>query len=501
MTVALACAGGLRGDSAASLQLLQTQHEEAHGRFAAQLLELAAVTDGQGLTEAAALIRQLALPMDRQAGGGDDLPEEVLPEFAVTMPTHERQWRGQLRRLRQEYAQELYMLSRRALRARHPSLAFHLIREVAWHNPDHPHARQLLGYVRRGNHWVTPYADLMLQRGNVWDERYGWLPASHVERYASGQRYFKNQWMSAEEEAALRHDFRNAWEVTSDHFVITTNQSLERGVELSVALEALHGFVLREFAAFFNSPQQMQALFEGGRQDAGLRARRHDVHYYQSRQEFIFRLEARQPGVEVSNGLYLPNDRTAYSFHNPEDTDTTQETLFHEVTHQLLGESQRKVPTDLGHQANFWLIEGIACYMESFTFGGMGQANAGDPQHPRIVAARHRLLDRNFYIPLAKFTAMGMREFQTPQQMDTLRGYYSQASGLTHFFLHYEDGLYRDALIEHLAQIYSPIARVRSQPQSLAELTGVPFDVLDRQYVSYITEMRAQLEEAAIAPP
>ncbi len=454
---------GVAADPDAGLRLLQTQHAEMFARFSSQLEELARTTAEQGLLEPAALIRQLAVPLDQQTADIDDLPDDVLRDLPATMPAQERQWRAQLRRLREDYAQNLYMLSRRALRAKHPSLAFHFIREVAWHHPDHPHARQLLGYVRRDDKWVSPYADLMLQRGNVWHEQFGWLPASHVARYEAGQRYYKSQWMSAEEEAALRSDFRNAWEVTSDHFVIKTNHSLERGVELSTALEALHAFFLREYAAFFNTPQQMQTLFEGGRGDTQAHGRRHEVHYYRAREEFVSRLQARQPGVEVSNGLYMPGDRIAYSFHNPDDLETAEETLFHEVTHQLLSESQRMVANDLGHNANFWLIEGIACYMESFQHDPAGQVSVGDSRHHRITSARHRRLVQNFYVPLAKFTSMGMLEYQTPQQMETLRGYYSQGAGLTHFFLHYEDGLHRDALIEHLSQIYSPNARVRAQ--------------------------------------
>ena len=166
------------------------------------------------------------------------------------------------------------------------------------------------------------------------------------------------------------------------------------------------------------------------------------------------------------------------------------ETLFHEVTHQLLSESQRKIPP-VGRDADFWLIEGLACYLESFEVDEEGRVSVGDPAHVRIASARRRRVTENVYFPMAQFTRMGMQEFQHPQDLETLRKYYSQATGMTHFFLHYEDGIYRDALISHLSQIYSPNDRVRANTKSMAELTGVSFAALDRQYLSYMAEMDA----------
>jgi hypothetical protein len=305
--------------------------------------------------------------------------------------------------------------------------------------------------------------------------------------------------MTAAQEAAARHDFDNAWEIESDHFLIRTNQSLERGVELSVALEKFHRFFRREFAAVFNSPQQIRQLFDAGRTGNRLPPRRHLIHYYQSKQEFLFRLQGKQEGIEISNGLYLPADRTAYFFYDPDDLESNEETLFHEVTHQLLSESQPKI-LSVAQEENFWLIEGLACYLESFEIKDNGAVAVGDPRHIRIERARNRLLDENAYYPLAAFTSMGMLAFQRPRDLETLRTYYSQAAGLTHFFLHFEDGRYRDALINHLAQIYSPLARIRANPQSLDELTGVSFAELDRQYVGYLTEMHAALDAADQRP-
>lgn len=473
-----------------SLELLEQQYEERHSRFAREMEELAKVVEGQEDYGVAATIRRMIPTLEEQTFDVDDLPSEVSAELSPSLSPKELQWRSQLKRIRTEFAGDLYVLSRRALKTGHVSLAFHLVREVAFHDPDHRLARQLLGYVRYHDRWVTPFERRMLDRGNVWHERFGWIPESHVDRYDQGERFFRGRWMSADDEGSLRHHFENGWEISSEHFVIKTNQSLERGVELSVALERFHRFFRREFAAVFNSPQQMRQLFEKGTASGSMAEHRHQIHYYHSKQEFVFRLQGKQEQIEISNGLYLPSDRTAYFFYDADDLESNMETLFHEVTHQLLSESQNKIPV-VGRDANFWLIEGLACYLESFEVDEEGRVSVGDPNHVRIARARQRRITENIYFPLAQFSQMGMREFQRPKDLETLRQYYTQATGLTHFFLEYEDGLYRDALIEHLSQIYSPHARIRAKPKSMAELTGVSFAELDRQYLSYMAELDA----------
>ncbi len=151
-------------------------------------------------------------------------------------------------------------------------------------------------------------------------------------------------------------------------------------------------------------------------------------------------------------------------------------------------------------EANFWIVDGIACYMESY-HAENGQCSVGDPHHIRIQNARERVVLDNYYVPLEKFAAMGMNAFQRSPE---IRKNYSQAAGLAHFFMHYEGGRYRDALIEHLAEIYHTTGRQRAIVKSLDELTGVSFADLDRQYVEYMHSLPTglgPLRAAAVAPP
>ena len=306
--------------------------------------------------------------------------------------------------------------------------------------------------------------------------------------------------LSAVREASIRNDFRHCWKVLTDHFEIHTNHSLERGVELGRALEDFHQFFVREFAGFFNTRQQMQALFNAGSKDLRGHGRRHVIHYYRTRKEYISRLKRKQSNIEITNGIYMPGDRIAYFYDDPQNPSGLLGTMFHEVTHQLLGESARSI-TKVGEQSDFWLIEGIACYMESFTRKS-GKLTVGDPLHSRIHWARVRLLEEDFYIPMARLTALGRREFQFGADSATLEKIYSQVSGMVHFFLHAQDGAYREAFITHLGQVYSPDKRVRKRTAGLDQLTGVSFDELDRQYAEYIKGLPSALDKprAAAAP-
>jgi hypothetical protein len=142
---------------------------------------------------------------------------------------------------------------------------------------------------------------------------------------------------------------------------------------------------------------------------------------------------------------------------------------------------------EIGVKSDFWIIEGIACYMESFQRDGK-RFSVGDPGNQRLQRARSHFIAEHYYVPLHEFTRMGMVPFQTVVE-DDLRKNYSQGAALTHFFMHYDDGRYREALIEHLSQIYSPDKSVREHPDSLEELTGVAAEDLDRQYADYIRKL------------
>jgi hypothetical protein len=468
----------------AELRTLQKQHSARLDAFAQDFADL-------GLTQDAQNCRELGAPFSTALFRMQKPPKEKRKEIPQSLPEKERELRVNFRDVQSKYATELYRLSKKALSAGYPSYAYALVQEVVRQDSDHPGARRVLGYKLRNKEWMTPFAAEKLDKGFAWDDRFGWLRKQDVDRYRAGKRVFLGRWMSADQESDIRRDFRHAWQVRTDHYLVHTNVGLERGVEIAKSLEQFHDFFMQTFAAFFTTPEQMAKLFQTSGPNSNLQIRRdpYDVDYFRTRQEYADRLRKTIAQIDMTNGVYLTGDRVAYFFYNPDQHE--QDTLFHEATHQLFYENLHSKRT-VALEANFWIVEGIACYMESYQADN-GQYSVGDPHHIRIQNARERCVLDNYYVPLEKFAAMGMKDFQESPQ---IRKNYSQAAGLAHFFMQYEGGRYRDALIEHLAEIYHTTGRERAFVRGLDDLTGVSYADLDRQYVEYMHSLPAGLSQA-----
>ncbi|MFN9717173.1 MAG: hypothetical protein ACK58L_00670, partial [Planctomycetota bacterium] len=332
---------------------------------------------------------------------------------------------------------------------------------------------------------------------------------SSVTRFEEGQRPWKGStWVSAEKEAELRRDFRNAWEIPSEHFLVKTNVSLEAGVELSRRLETFHLWLQKNFAAFFETPQALQERFENAAQrSAPKRDKPMEVQYFATREEYEKRVEGKVPPNLETNGLYWEPDRTSYFYMNP-DRDNFS-TLFHEATHQILDvhtmdarrlaartkavkqRSRRPEPWVLCEYSNFWIIEGLACYFESFELHD-GQVSLGRPDYVRFETAQQRMLDPTYfyYMPARQFFALGKEDFQKHPQVSPL---YTQAAGFAHFLMHYEEGLYRDDLIALLSGVYQPDPSSVLEDPSFSRIADVPWDDLDHQYRTHMQNLADQL--------
>lgn len=470
-----------------------------------------------GMAQAAADVTQLTL--DLTLSGTDvEPPRLVTLPISPTLPETERHWRQRVQRLREEHAAKLYSLARKALRAGSASIAYRLVEDVLRINPDHAQARSVIGqrefidpqrdddgtYV---GEWVSVYE--AEKRGgrkpHVRHELYGWIPRADVERYEQGLRPWRGEWISQEKEAEIRRDFRYAWEIESEHFLVRTNVSLEEGVLLSRRLETYYSWLRQNFAAFFETPKELRDRFE----QAYVRRRRRrtkpqmEVVYYATREEYQKRVRGKVPPEIETNGLYWQQDSTCYFFKNEQRPGF--DTLFHEATHQILDIPTRQTrhtaaralarktgrPVqrwDLGGRSGFWLIEGLACYFESFNVTE-GAISVGSPDHIRVVAARQRLLRDGFYVPLGTFCRMGKDQFQHHPNVKQL---YSQASGVAHFLMHYDDGRYRDDLVRLLFALYQPNVQDPLSQPNLSDITGVPFENLDQQYRDHMDEIARQ---------
>jgi len=440
-------------------------------RYDGQLAELAAWCDANGLAAEAAETRAWRAPRDPGklyiAVLGDEVGSLKPPPDG---PEPVLEWHGRFARLRQEQAEAMFELARRAVRAGRGSLALDLVLAAVREDPDHEAVRQILGFQEYQGRWCTLYEVQNLRSGKVWHEKFGWLPAAHVPRYEQGERYYRGRWISAEEDARLHQDIRRGWDVETEHYAIRTNHGIEAAVRLGAKLEQLYRVWKQLFFRYFAGEAQLAELFDDRARSRVASLPRHEVVYFRNRDEYDRALAEVIPNIGVSVGVYISATRRAYFFAGQ---DSDERTLLHEATHQLFHES-RRVAAGVGRQNNFWIIEGIAMYMESLRRED-GYHVLGGFDDVRVHAARYRLLKDGFYVPLAEFASYGADQIQKDHRIATL---YSQAAGLTNFLIHCDGGRYRDQLVAYLVAVYSG----QASPSTLSKLTGTPYSELDAQY-------------------
>jgi hypothetical protein len=392
---------------------------------------------------------------------------------ADASPAEMPEWRKRWQDLRNAQAEALMKLARQAVEEKRTSLVYELVVEALRENPDHEQARAVLGYARFRGAWHTPFEIRQLRAGKVWHDKFGWLPEAHVVRYEKGERFALGRWMTADEETALRRDLARGWRVETEHYVVATNHSLEEGVALARKLETLYGIWGQAFAPFAQSETEIARRLDGRAPPPAVR--QHDVIYYRTRAEYNDALRTAQPKIDITLGIYFDTARQAYFFAGDEQHAGT---LYHEATHQLFFESRKAAPR-FGRDANFWIVEGIACYMESLEAHD-GYYTLGGPNAGRMPAARHRLLTDNFYVPLDELVRLGMDAIQHDERIAML---YSQSAGLADFLMHADEGRYRDALVRYLVAVYTG----RATPATLSQLTGTSYEELDRRYRAFLS--------------
>ena len=387
------------------------------------------------------------------------------------------QWYEEFLRNRMEYADGLFDLSEQARVNKQPAIAYQLLFDVLRENPDHEPARKILGYKQHDEGWHTPFAISMYQRGNVWHPRFGWLPEDHVGRYESGERHYRGRWFSHQEEERYRGRISSGWRVETEHYMVVTNHSLEAAVELSQKLEKMYSVWQQLFVEYYTTEPILGRRLRG--ELVALRPRRkHKVIFFRNQTEYVSHLKPFQPQIAMTLGFYLGKRRTAFFYAGSDRADAT---LFHEATHQLFHESSiagQRLRNDVGREHHFWIVEGIALYMESLALHD-GYVTLGGFDSMRLQFARQNALSGGFYLPLKQLVSLGRKELQTH---DNIRVLYSQSAGLSQFLMDGQAGRYRRGLIDYLRTVYQG----RDKPDSLSRAMSRKPDELDAEYLEFL---------------
>ncbi|MCH8044507.1 MAG: hypothetical protein IID44_12380 [Planctomycetes bacterium] len=460
---------------AAEADDLTAQRSKLHKSFAATLEKLAVWCDENRLATQATQTRRWAIEREPGKTYVFLLQESAgFPEIPDDAPAALAKWRDDFVAARRAQAAALFRLAQKAATARRLSLAYELVMEGAREDPLNKKLRPLLGYKLHKGRWVTSYAAKSLDRGKVDHEKFGWILAARAKRYEAGERYLGRRWRKADDAAKIMQgDVEKGWTIETEHYKITTNSRWEEGVRLGRKLERLHAIWRQVFIGYYAEPSEIEALVRGNK-PIRRRPRKHNVVCFRTRKQYNDFLRSVQPRIGITLGIYFDARKTAYFFAG-EDQD--EGTLYHEATHQLFQE-MRPVPKRIGERNNFWIVEGIACYMESLTPRG-GYFTLGGLKEGRVPAARVRLLEDGFYVPLAELVTFGRKDLQHDKRIAKL---YSQSSGLATFLMHHAGGRYRDATVSYLERLYTN----RADVNTLSKETGVSYDELDRQYRAFL---------------
>ena len=357
-------------------------------------------------------------------------------------------------------------------------LLYHTLRD----DPDHATAREAGGWVKRHGRWLWPEAARRLDKGEEYSPEYGWLPQGRQKRYAAGERYAQGRWTKAEAAADQRPPARRpanpptsprdidkqGWKLASDHWQITTTAEGKAAASLATHLELAHDAWLQVFGGFQFEPAEWEQRLEGRGRPKPLDA--FVAKLTADRQDYITALEPLEPMIARTLGIYWTPTRTAWFFEGEGQAPTT---VHHEATHQLFAEKRRTSPL-AGERCGFWAVEAAACYMESLEPSPWGWT-AGGREAGRVPAARERLIDDGFYVPLAEITAMGRQTFQADDRLPQI---YSEISGLADFFMNGQRGRYREAFVEYLVRIYTGTV----DADTLSRLCRKSYAELDDEY-------------------
>ena len=405
-------------------------------------------------------------------------------DFLISPATPEAET---FRTLRREHGTFLVRLAQEAAAAGNAGLAIPLLYESLYCDGNLAKARQILGQKKLAGKWVSLETAARMNRGEIWSQEYGWLSENALDRYKQGERLYRGKWISEKEDIRRHRQMRNGWKVETDHYEVTTNLSLQAGVKLAQELEAFYNVWSQLFADYYFSSQllEKQVLQTN---DPPVNRKKYKVHYFRNRAEYDLALARIQPGISGKTlGVYIEKIKTAYFFapaeDNKEEESLSQITIWHEATHQLFAEriATRKVS---GLKNNFWIVEGIACFMETLHQEEQGW-RLGGPMAGRLAAARIRLERDHFYVPFAEMVTLGAKAMLSNPQYRTL---YTQAAGQAAFLMTARHGRFRQTAIEYLRRVY----RGQAKLGTLALLTGIPLTTLDRDYREFLFQPRAR---------
>lgn len=424
--------------------------------FAEKLASLAKKADELGLKDQAAITRSWIIP---RYGGRQYL---FLPEAKDPLAPKvgandlEQKWYAKFREHRAAQADGLFELAKAESKDYRAARAYQLLHEVLRENPDHAEARRILGYRKVPAGWALAGTTSPPTPGRKPHPKYDW----------SAGKYWRHE---------------------TPHYSIATSTSPKQAMELGQEMEELHALWRQAFFSFWTNQPALAHRIGGGREALVKEPKKLDVVLFKDREEYVAVLKPGEPRIELSTGIYLDKQQTVFLYAGDEKQTAT---WYHEASHQLFQEIDR-FPPEPGRQGNFWMVEGLAMYMESLarhpTSGG-SYWTLGGWESDRLQFARYRGLSNDFLLPLEKLGAMNRADLQASED---IRKIYTQSAGFSHYLMDAQGGIYREPTVSVFRALYEG----RDTAGALEKLLGASSAELDRDYLQYLQVSDADLAQ------
>lgn len=383
------------------------------------------------------------------------------------------------------HASRLYKLAEACMKYGLFSHSYQLVNEVLDVDPDHRQARRVLQYTfdSRSKTWLTNWEAKMRRTHFVTDE--GWVAKRDKSKWDKGLREYKGQWITQEEEKRIRE--RNPlapYFVETEHFRVETNLGREKAFEFAQRLEDFYDHFFEFFVGFWDQVAGARLLF-----NIPDDSNKHVVQVFPSRVKYLDFVRMEKGNNELlvrSGGFWSSGDRKSFFFwtDDPKETDNV---LYHETTHQLLGETKKRSGYS---QGNIWVVEGVAHYMELWEKVN-GRWRPGYRIDAPSMKAIRQFLASNSSWSLASYVRLNHEQFH---EKSNRTFNYFMGGALSHFLLHYQGGIYREDYIQLLRAYYEGEMKEDSLPEYIhVEGASTPQETLatlEKQFREYMRDLK-----------
>jgi len=435
-------------DTAAERALLkETQKvETAHVKDLDRIAQWAA---GEGLKSDAARLHETMRKLEPEYPGLAKLKATIekapSPKDEAKVPELAKTLAKKVEDANETHARRLFVLAANCMKFGLFTRAYDLINQVVAADPDHKRARDVLGYAwdSSSKSWITKWEAEMRKKHFLTEE--GWVKKEDKAKWDKGLREYQSKWVTKEEEERIRkRNNYNPFSVETEHFRVETNLGRQQAFLFALDLEDFYREFFRFYLGYYDQTEGEKLFFA----PAKLK-KKHKVMVFPSREDYLTFVKSEKGNHELlvrSAGFFSSQDARSF-FYWSDDRESTFNTLYHEVTHQLLAETKEWGSPSSGRM---WVVEGIATYMETWLKDHGKWYPGAKVQIPEMQGIMG-FLKQDPEWTIGQYISIEHEAFHK----EPARGFnYAMGAALCHFFLHGQDEIYREPFIRFLKAFY-----------------------------------------------